>query len=905
MSGARSLAAGQKLFSDFAVGVCGYSYDVNLGPLNKWCSWLAGGRRLAGSFLQVDSPPTDSTSQPQRSPSQSETRRSIPEGLPTRRGPFSRLTNLVLDAIGFQQVSAWRAGHEVGNAEGASSGRQEGLAQGYTKGETAGLQEGKDQGLKEGFSLGHAQGMEAGKLIVELRPGKSADPASPRIKEIPLFKDWKFAITPQMEAEIRRDVATYLPKQPPSKDQWQMILSTTPTTAVVAGAGSGKSTTMVLRLIVLYHYLKIDLSSLTVVTFTKESKLDFAKKVREVFALWGYTITEKKSLEIVRTFHSRILTYARSIKGLSDVRAFEFLDNESDEDEKSGSMFQVKLSEIQLELMNALYEKLYESDVTFRKLIGELHQRSLLLETLEVDHPDAVTRKENAWKMAKIDRALCDQLEGLWTAAGHWPIDGIEPAKKAIRLLGKDFHANGYIPELDAYIILGVDNEEPEDLKLETEHGWYMRKHVRDKRILFQAFCGSKVVYLSSYVDSSQSINAFKGRVNGCPKFRYKVRGEISSSYILEAFYSTASYIENLGLDAVEAVKNMELYPHDPDIQFFHAMSIYWNAFNEKLLNMSPPVMTFNSMFAMFSERAQKNLMAVPDSVLRPMMTLLIDEFQDVGANTISWVRATFKEIERRGLAVKTFGAPAYASLMVVGDDWQSIYGWRGSSPRFLMEFTKEFESPRHTPVFMQENHRSHQMVVDAAEAIVKKTPGFANKHGVAVNKNVIGNQIPVEVREPDWEHLAQKVEGHYESGHSILILYRKRATEKEARDKLAPILERAREDGRYKQILFLTYHSSKGLQADAVFLLGDCEVTTSSPSRNDFYAQAGLAIPGSPCGYDVAQQHEALRTAYVAITRAVTYCYWYITWDEKVPALEKASRHIKTDQVYWNVITP
>ncbi len=39
--------------------------------------------------------------------------------------------------------------------------------------------------------------------------------------------------------------------------------------------------------------------------------------------------------------------------------------------------------------------------------------------------------------------------------------------------------------------------------------------------------------------------------------------------------------------------------------------------------------------------------------------------------------------------------------------------------------------------------------------------------------------------------------------------------------------------------------------------------------------------------------------------TRAVTYCYWYVSWDEKVPASEKASRYIKRDQSYWNVVTP
>jgi hypothetical protein len=31
------------------------------------------------------------------------------------------------------------------------------------------------------------------------------------------------------------------------------------------------------------------------------------------------------------------------------------------------------------------------------------------------------------------------------------------------------------------------------------------------------------------------------------------------------------------------------------------------------------------------------------------------------------------------------------SSLLCVGDDWQSIYGWRGSSPKYFMEFNKEF----------------------------------------------------------------------------------------------------------------------------------------------------------------------------------------------------------------------
>lgn len=214
----------------------------------------------------------------------------------------------------------------------------------------------------------------------------------------------------------------------------------------------------------------------------------------------------------------------------------------------------------------------------------------------------------------------------------------------------------------------------------------------------------------------------------------------------MEAFYSEGSFIENLGLDVVEAVKVMQLKENDPDSIFFEALAIYWTAFQEELMALPEPVMTFNAMFAMFSERGASNLKAVPDHLLQPMTTLLIDEFQDVGANTISWVRATFKEIEERGLRVPSLGSAAYPSLMAVGDDWQSIYGWRGSSPEFFINFDKYFPAPSTTAILMQENYRSHQFVIDAAEAIVKRTGGVAGKHGLASNPKVKDDVKPVQV---------------------------------------------------------------------------------------------------------------------------------------------------------------
>lgn len=827
-----------------------------------------------------------------------------------------RLVNRLLDAAGVQQASAWRAGRaagrddgyqsglKVGQAAGLASGNEMGHARGLGEGRATGHEEGRALGFQEGqivgFKAGHQKGFDEGKLVIEVQAGPEPTTGAPGIREDQLFKDWRFPITEELEAQIRADVADRLPKQSPSADQWKMILSKTPTTSVVAGAGSGKSTTMVLRLLVLRHYLGIDFSSLTVVTFTVESKKDFAKKVREVFKLWGYDISHDDSLKIVRTFHSRILSFARCLPGMSQVQPFEFLEKDGTTKEK-GSMFQVKVGEPQLELMNECYMRLYDKNPTFKTLIGKLYRHALAMEKVNADSPDALKAQRQARDLAKADEDICDTLEKLWRDAGKWPIEGIEPSRKVIQLLDQDFQVNGYIPELDAFVILGVDKSEPSDLKAKEGRFPYLTADVKNKRILFQAHCSRPVIYLKSYVESASPIEAIRSLVNTCPKFAYKLEGDIAPQYITEAFYGAASYIENLGLDVFEAIRAMRLRKNDTDRDFFHALAIYWSDFTRMLFNMTPPVMTFNTMFAIFSERKPHNLRALTPDVLRPMTTLLVDEFQDVGANTISWIRATFAEIERRNLRVPTNGLPAYASLMAVGDDWQSIYGWRGSSPHYLIDFDKVFESPAPNRVLMQENHRSHQMVIDAAEEIVKRTPGgVPGKRGIAKKQAVTEYQVPVEVRDMDWKQIAADVERHYDAGDSILVLTRSNSVKEEARDELEDLRERARLERRSDQIKFLTYHSAKGLQAKAVFLLGDCDLKTSSPSKNDLYAQAGLNRPGDPCGYDTSQGEESLRTAYVAITRAITYCYWYLD-DGAKPVIERASRHINSAQPYWN----
>ncbi|MCY1409106.1 RecBCD enzyme subunit RecB [compost metagenome] len=129
-----------------------------------------------------------------------------------------------------------------------------------------------------------------------------------------------------------------------------------------------------------------------------------------------------------------------------------------------------------------------------------------------------------------------------------------------------------------------------------------------------------------------------------------------------------------------------------------------------------------------------------------------------------------------------------------------------------------------------------------------------------------------------DDQALAQRLLEHYKRGDSILLLFRKSSDKLLISEHLQSLI--SHESGlepqarRFKQ---LTYHSAKGLQADAVFLLGDCQHVTSSPYKNQVYRMAGLGRSGDAQPFDNAQKDEILRLAYVAITRTVKHCYWYV----------------------------
>lgn len=249
---------------------------------------------------------------------------------------------------------------------------------------------------------------------------------------------------------------------------------------------------------------------------------------------------------------------------------------------------------------------------------------------------------------------------------------------------------------------------------------------------------------------------------------------------------------------------------------------------------------------------------------------ILIDEFQDI--NQIQYD------------TIKMLAAPRN-NIFAVGDDDQSIYGFRGAEPGIMFDFVKTYPSARQ--IYLDINYRSGSEIVNAAAKLISHNRKRFKKNIRAAKSDVAIVDVRIFLdREMQARAVVRKIIKYADAGvdySDMAVLYRINSESKKIERELArhgvPFIKKTENNsdcGDITGVKLFTMHGAKGLEFKIVFIITANEkITPEEKARTS----AGI--------------EEERRVFYVAVTRAAERLHVYFV-EEDYGKRMKVSRFVR-----------
>ncbi len=532
-------------------------------------------------------------------------------------------------------------------------------------------------------------------------------PACPTIQQLAL---------PERQAEARRCVS--LLGVEPTPDQWQMILAPTSTTCVIAGAGSGKSTTLILRLLVLHKLLNIPLDEMHVFSFTRASTRDFQEKLAQRLACWEERVEQRSVSEerraelrtsaqrVVSTFHS-VIARLRSAVLMGEVAGFFDLLGERAATEEDMQHFNpfltAKLSAQQREILNAAHTRAYDQSPEYRAFVTTLlteetrqhWMRATSGQCLRAETEPAIweafLRQERAYHGFNRSGQFAPD-PGFQDQRQCWYSDPYRAAvADRLRELGIPFVPlpsfpvrcpmnGGYGGQMYAAFQIGklLLHIERDPHTTGEAAGRKLSFHERDRRkfiaLYTDHFDQHKKLGPKDFVmadgrprlspDGERLLHGWVGFQEhastsaAAPSVRVKVAGGLHRLHLAELLYQEGVFSESLRLEVeqVQVQGTLDL----TSSMIAQMLPLFWRSFHAELTQRR--YVRFHDVLSVL--RQETTLRAMRGQ-LRHLKHLFIDEFQDVSAEMVDWLAKT--------LTVHVQDGGEEVSMICIGDDYQSF----------------------------------------------------------------------------------------------------------------------------------------------------------------------------------------------------------------------------------------
>ncbi|EOX1769542.1 DNA helicase II [Vibrio cholerae] len=261
---------------------------------------------------------------------------------------------------------------------------------------------------------------------------------------------------------------------------------------------------------------------------------------------------------------------------------------------------------------------------------------------------------------------------------------------------------------------------------------------------------------------------------------------------ILRAHYLDAKLLEDFQIidsDDQQRLLKRLIKAHNLDDKQWPARQVAWWINNQKdeglrpahIKAFDPVTQTYLKLYTAYQEACDRaGLVDFAEILLRALELLrgnqhirehyqarfkhiLVDEFQDTNAIQYAWLRMM---------------AGAQSNVMIVGDDDQSIYGWRGARVENIEKFTREF--PSVNTIRLEQNYRSTKTILEASNTLIANNSERMGKQ--LWTEGLVGEPISVYSAYNELDEarfVVSKIKGWQEQGGTLTdcaILYRNNA---------------------------------------------------------------------------------------------------------------------------------
>ena len=647
-----------------------------------------------------------------------------------------------------------------------------------------------------------------------------------------------------------------------NEKQKEAVLAETKRLLVLAGAGSGKTKTLIQKLLYLLSEKNTKPSNILAITFTKNATNELTDRLivagddksnYEDFINNKFISKEQKEKErrsrvqskpwihnlTVKTFHSLCYQLLKNSGGASFDNQFRLLIDEQADELKEGEHKNIapeKTGDIKHKILLTLcHDPAYLLRLK-RYILDFYVDKSYIDKSIQsrtYSNQITYTTLKGERVKSKSERDIADWL------FRHNLKYSYEPT---VNFKDFDFKPDFYVPQANLYLEHISDksyktvNKEEQFVLAGRQCAKTFEAMTQDSTLFNLALERIVMGKVTDKISQLASLNYEE---------EFRTYGEKIRDF-LKMVSRVQSMVKADGIAAHDLLSKAGKHQHERVRVFYELAVPVMKAYNDYCINKS--YVDFDDLIIQAIRLLEQNA-EIRRAYHERFKYILVDEFQDVNSLQVKLLDLL--------LTPET-------QLFCVGDDWQSIYGFRGSEVDYIVNFEKHFD---HAQVIkLDVNYRSTQTIVGASTEVIRKNKFQIDKH-IRAHKQTPSKIQIYRAKEMDLDgvdYMVEKVKQLQHEGlnaEDILILYRRSNMFRPYRDALK---------GAGLKVTARTIHASKGLEAKIVFIIG---LTDGSGGFPDIWLDDVVFRVVKDVKLDMLMEEER-RLFYVALTRAKDELY-------------------------------